>query len=307
MAAITVMLALMNLYLPLAGTVLMFVLPVPIVLMQLRYGMRFAVLTTVVSGALLTALAGPLEGLALFSSFSLLGLTYGFALRRDFSPSWAVLAGTVAATVTLGISLLMGFFIMGISPVDLANQSYEAMNQALLMYERWNLVTPEVKEQFLAVWELFRTRAHYILPATFLLGSTFSSFITYQFLRPILGRLGHRVEPLPPFITWQAPQGMVMLPVASVAMSMSASWHSSDAVMAVASNLYLFSTILFTVQGMSVAGFYADRYGLPKLLRMLVYPLILLNPLFQQVGLVAGMLDSLLDYRKLRESRPVRP
>ena len=227
MAAVTVLLALINMYVPFLGIVAIFVLPVPVVLVQLRYGMRQALLTAIVSGVLLAALVGPVEALLLFSFFGIIGLTFGHAFRRGLSPAWAVMAGTVAVSISWAISMLMTFLVLQLSPLDILDQMYEAMTGAFAMYEQWNLLSPAARAQLVAGWDLMRDHVYHILPASFAIGAAASSYLTFQLIRPVLGRLGHRLEPFPAFSQWKAPSYFILGLVVEVAFALTYPWHGS--------------------------------------------------------------------------------
>ncbi|MEW6523532.1 MAG: YybS family protein [Bacillota bacterium] len=300
MSAITVLLALINMYIPFMGLLVVFVLPVPVVLMQLRYGMRYAFLAAVVSGALLLALAGPVEALLLFSFFGIIGLTFGYAFRRGFSPTWAVLTGTVAVSASWAISMGMTFLVLGLSPLDMLNQVYEAMTQAFDLYERWNLVSAEVRTQMLAAWDLIRDNVYHIMPATFAMSATVSSYVTYQVIRPVLARLGHRLEPFPAFAEWRVPSYFVFGLLAELTLAMTYPWHGSETLVAVGSNAGMFARMAFVVMGISLATYLLRKYGVPKLVSAMAIWMMVFTPLLLQVAMLAGMFDALFDYRRSR-------
>jgi uncharacterized protein YybS (DUF2232 family) len=300
MAAVTVLLALINMYVPFLGIVAIFVLPVPVVLVQLRYGMRQALLTAIVSGILLAALVGPVEALLLFSFFGIIGLTFGHAFRRGLSPAWAVMAGTVAVSLSWAISMLMTFLVLNLSPIDMLNRMYDAMTAAFAMYEQWNLISPEARAQLVAAWELMRDQAYHILPASFAIGAAASSYLTYQLIRPVLGRLGHRLEPFPGFSQWKAPSYFILGLVVELAFALTYPRHGSEVLLAVGSNVGTIVRITFAVMGVSLASWLLQRWGVHKLVRTVAVWFLVFNPLLQQVAMLAGAFDAAVDYRRAK-------
>lgn len=298
MAAVTVLLALINMYVPFLGVVAIFVLPVPVVLVQLRFGMRQALLTAIVSGVLLVALVGPVEALLLFSFFGLIGLSFGYAFRRGFSPAWAFMAGTVAVSISWAISMLMTFLVLRLSPLDMMNQMYEAMTGAFALYERWNLVAPEARAQLLAAWDLMRDHVYHILPASFVIGAAASSYLTYQLIRPVLGRLGHRVEPFPAFSQWKAPSYFILGLVAELALAFTYPRHGSEVLRALGSNIGTIVRITFAVMGVSLTSWLLQRWGVHKLVRMVALGYLVFHPWLQQVAMLVGAFDAAVDYRR---------
>ena len=51
-------------------------------------------------------------------------------------------------------------------------------------------------------------------------------------------------------------------------------------------------------QGLAIVSFLFDRYKVSKLMRRLLYALILLNMFMAQLVAVTGLLDMFFDYRK---------
>ena len=65
LAAITVVMALIGVYVPLLGTVAVLMWPLPILVLIVRHGLRWGVMAVVVSGVLTAALVEPVVSLRL--------------------------------------------------------------------------------------------------------------------------------------------------------------------------------------------------------------------------------------------------
>ena len=65
-------------------------------------------------------------------------------------------------------------------------------------------------------------------------------------------------------------------------------------------NLLLVLGVLYFCQGVAVVSAWFNRLGLPRILRVIGYPLMFLNPLFFLI-ITLGVLDLWLDFRRLHQ------
>ncbi len=300
LAALTVVIAVAGFFIPMLGFVTAFVLPLPVVVMQLRHGLRAAVLAAVASGAVLVMLIGPVEGILLFSFYGIIGLTFGFAMRRDYQGVWAVLVGSGAVAVVTVISLTATFLIVGLSPVEFFRQSLGALEAAMEMYENWGVVQPDMARQMTAMIDDALANLQYIIPGSLLAASAIVSFLCYQVARSVLRRLGHIVRPVPPFSTWQAPDYLVFVPILGVLSVATQAFHGQEFLVVIGANLAWIGQLYFLIQGLSVMSFYLKRYQMPVIIQVLMGWIIVTTGFLLQVTVFAAMFDSLLDFRRLR-------
>ncbi|MBR8826856.1 MAG: DUF2232 domain-containing protein [Gomphosphaeria aponina SAG 52.96 = DSM 107014] len=88
---------LINYYFP-AGPILKLFFPLPIALINLRWGNRAAWMTTLVCGLLLSVLMGPPRSIVFLIPYGLMGLQLGFLWRRGASWLFSIFLGTVIGT-----------------------------------------------------------------------------------------------------------------------------------------------------------------------------------------------------------------
>jgi uncharacterized protein YybS (DUF2232 family) len=67
-------------------------------------------------------------------------------------------------------------------------------------------------------------------------------------------------------------------------------------------NLLMVVAVLYFCQGVAVVATWFHRLGLPRLLRMIGYPLLFLNPFFFLI-ITLGLLDLWLDFRRLHQPK----
>jgi len=69
-------------------------------------------------------------------------------------------------------------------------------------------------------------------------------------------------------------------------------------------NLLLVVAVIYFCQGVAVVATWFHRLGLPRVLRMIGYPLLFLHPFFFVI-ITLGLLDLWLDFRRLHQPKDV--
>ena len=105
-------------------------------------------------------------------------------------------------------------------------------------------------------------------------------------------------KPEPPLYQWAAPEWLIfpllgagfllLVPVAAVRFA--------------GLNLLLVLAVLYFSQGLAVVATWFHRLGLPRVLRMIGYPLMFLNPVFFVI-ITLGLMDLWLDFRRLHRPK----
>ena len=100
-------------YLPVGGPLFRLALPLPLALLQLRYGWRCAVEGVVVTTLLLLALMGPIRGAMVLFPNGLLALWLGWCWRRRLSWWLSLALGSLIATAGFLVRLAVLSLLVG--------------------------------------------------------------------------------------------------------------------------------------------------------------------------------------------------
>jgi uncharacterized protein YybS (DUF2232 family) len=139
----------------------------------------------------------------------------------------------------------------------------------------------------------------FIIPSILVLSSIAASLITVSAIHAVFQELGHRIEPLLPFGEWVVPAYLTIGFLSGIILSMPAMANKYTFLRYLGSNLWFFFSILYSIQGLSIIWWYADKYKLSKGPR---YLLILIAYMFQQVLLWLGLLDAVFDFRGIKRT-----
>ena len=156
MAAIAIVFALINMYVPFVGMFLNFIWPLPIILCGMRHGMRWSIMTLLVAGAIIAILISPLHSFTLVAVFGLLGVVLGECMRRRLPPLRLLAVGSVAAFLSLMISLLISILIMGINPLSMFFETFDkSLIDAVEFYQKQGMSEEEIEYDGGFGWGMF--------------------------------------------------------------------------------------------------------------------------------------------------------
>lgn len=140
LSALTVILALAAVYLPVVGVVASLVWAIPIIVLVVRHGLRWGVMAVLVSGVIMALLIEPTISLRMVLSFGPTGLMLGYAFRHGWSGAQAF--GTTLVASVAGKLLTFGllFLLTSVNPLnmqmDVMQQSFD---QTFAVYEQMGL------------------------------------------------------------------------------------------------------------------------------------------------------------------------
>jgi uncharacterized protein YybS (DUF2232 family) len=300
LSAITVLLSIASIYLPVLGILATFIWPVPIILLGIRHGIKTSILATIVSGLIVAMISEPLQAVTIIIGFGLTGIALGYAIRKDFSPGATMVIGTAASTVSKLLIIGISMIVLNINPIKLQMDILiESVDKAAEFYSSIGIDTERIKPIINAFHDMAKV-FHLIIPGMLLTASIADTFLNFTVARLVLKKLGHRVRNFPPFIYWQFPPYTVALFLAGIIMAMLYNYYPIEAFKTIGMNFAIFFPYVFILQGLSLLGFYLNKIKVSKILRSLIVFMVIMTPFFTQVIMWAGMLEILFNFRKLK-------
>ncbi len=298
LSAITVIMALIAVYLPVLGMAAALLWPLPVVVLVVRHGLRWGVMAAVVSAVIMAILIEPTLAARMLIAFAPVGLMLGFGYRRGWSAVRvfaAVLGTSIAAKI---LALLLVLALTNINPLDMqVDMLKDSFSTSADIYRSMN-----VDEAQLAVMEQDFDKSmqlvSLLMPLVVIMMGFLDAFVNFVVANRVLRRLGHRVPELVPFTEWRLPQAVLYLfGFALVGMY----WGGSREIpllYQISFNANMFAMFIGIVQGVSLLWYAADRWHLGKAVRFCVLAFILLNGILAQIVAFTGLFDMLFDYRR---------
>jgi uncharacterized protein YybS (DUF2232 family) len=285
---------------PLAYLLVGVLAPLPVLVAGWRSGELAALTVALAAAAVIFCLHPVLETVWQnlgFLNLLLMGVLLGILQCRGVAAPQAIML-TVAALTAGALLVFLGQAVyLGMAPHDLlAQKSAEVMDSVrkVLGDTVGGASGPLVPGVAPAQMEALLQR---LLPGLLVTNMALVAWLNVVLSRQMIFLLRWG-EADPPLYHWAAPEWLIfvllgagfllLVPVAG------AGFFGLNLLMVVA--------VLYFCQGVAVVATWFHRLGLPRLLRMIGYPLLFLNPFFFLI-ITLGLLDLWLDFRRLHQPK----
>ncbi len=299
LSAITIIISLFALYVPILGVFASLIWPVPIIILGIRHGIKTSVMATVVAGIVVTMFEGPAQAIIVVLGFGLIGICMGWAIRKKYAPFQVLAISGVASLISKIVLILVSLYIIGINPISqeisIMRESLSAINN---LYSGMG-VNPDTVRSVTDNFNKMIDMIAVAVPAILVLASIFDAFLNYMLTKVILSRLGQQIAGLTPFWLWKLPSYTVFLFLLGMLMTMMETYWPVGVLKTVGFNLQMVFFFTFLVEGFSLITYYMGKYNVSKVLRVIIVFLIFFNPVISQIISWAGMFDILFNFRKL--------
>lgn len=298
LVAITVILGLVTVYVPLFGMFVEFFCAVPAAVLTARQGAGKGLTALVVTFMLLMMLIGPMLAIRLVLSFGICGVALGWCVRKKFGAVRIFLTTLTVASAAQILSLALLLAIMDVNFIEMQLEVVrESFAESFNMYETMGVDKAQIAAAKEQVEPALQTMA-VLMPTLVMLSALINALAVWFTSKWIFPKLQLQLPTFPPFAQWKFPA--IFLYTAAfgaigIYWGFTRGWTQ---IYEVALNLTVISMLMGLVQGLSLMSYVFDHYNVSKFLRRLVYVIVLLNMFFMQLVAITGLVDMLLDYRK---------
>ncbi|WP_101912422.1 DUF2232 domain-containing protein [Megasphaera vaginalis (ex Bordigoni et al. 2020)] len=300
LAVIMVFLGVLGYVSPLFALIGYFVFPVPMIIVFLKFGAKWAALFALAAGLLLALFISPLFALIMFLSFGIMGTAIGCGLRRQW-PLGRLIALAAGALLVLTVLLsLLTYAVNGVNVIAVTTDAWrQTFDLALASYSSRGLSPEEalaLQEQVDAIKETSAV----LLPAAAVVSMFILAYVYIKAAVIILQRLHLPVRPLLPIRYWEIPRIMVYLYVLAQVMRYWGSTRSVEWLNLTGVGLSLVSFFFISIEGIAFFLFLAERkFHLKSTGQgMILAAYCLFLPLLQNAAFIGGIVEMLLQYRK---------
>lgn len=298
LAAITVVLALAAVYLPVVGMIAALIWALPIVILVVRHGWRWGIMAVFVAGIIMALVIEPMVSLRMVLSFAPTGLILGLGFRKAWSGAktfglalLASLAGKISALALL-------FAVTAINPLtSQMDVLKEAFTTSLEVYADMGVDAATLQQSQAEITQAMSMLA-LLLPLVVMMMGLVDTVIGYMVSSRVLRRLGHSVREFPPFGEWRLPKFFLYLfGFALVGLYWGGTRHI-DLLYQAALNANMLAIFAGLVQGLALAHCIMRHFKLNVLVRTIIYIMIVMNGFLAQLVAMTGLIDMIFDYRR---------
>ncbi|MCB2192625.1 MAG: YybS family protein [Deltaproteobacteria bacterium] len=288
--------------LPLAGSVITFASPLPLLLAygagSRRVG-RKALILAAIAALVLSQVAGPPGGSYYLIYFLVMAGALGELWTMGLPARWSVATAAALAMAASAVVLLAGSFAYDVGPWQLWKAQWQAeMSMVMQMYRSMDLepeTLRQLEEGLRAVGLVILKMAPGILAAVSLL----VAWLNLLAARRISRRMGAE-QTGSPMNLYRTPERLVWLLIAGGGlMALADGW-----LFWLGANLVLVMGVLYFFQGLAVVDFWLRRKNAPPLLRAAVYLMVALEIYVAAILAATGLFDMWLNLRRLGQAEP---
>ncbi len=276
--------------LPVVGMVLIFLTPVPLVILEMRHDLRIGFLALTVGALLALLVEGPLSAISYSLGFAMLGLALGriIELRRTAVEilGWGSL---VSLACKLILAVIM-FYVTGLNPMNLDMTGMQKVMDLALKLPGGTENAESVKTMMETTMKIVPL----VVPAVFILVSVVDCTICYLISSRVIKRLSHEELPsLPPFVQWRFPLSVLWAFLVALGCLVIGSRDPERFAFLtrIGLNLQILVQYLFILQGMSLVAWWMENMGLSKGLRIPVLVVLFIFPLMSTMTTYVGIID----------------
>ncbi|MBG9838152.1 MULTISPECIES: YybS family protein [Bacillus] len=286
--AIYAMLLLVSMYVPILGTVVTFALPLPFILLTIRYKLSsaFVIFT---AALFITVIVSQPMNLVKTTMFGLIGIVLGYMYKKQKKPVEILMAGTLAYLI--GIMLIYVASIKFFN-IDLMKQMQNMFNESMRQSEKIVTaagmpISKEQKELFAQFNDVLQT----LFPSLLVMVSVCFSWITVMISGSVLRKLKHDVIPWPKFKDIQLPKSIVWYYVIFILLSTFIKVEPTSYLHMVFSNLYVIFALLLVLQGLTFIAFLAHSKGFTKGVPIISFIVCMFIPMLFPLVTILGIID----------------
>ena len=298
LVAITVLIGLVTVYVPILGMFAEFFCAVPLAVLSARQGAGKGLTALVVTFILLSMLISPILATRLALSFGICGVALGWCVRKNFGAVKIFLLTLIVASAAQVLTLGLLVVVMDINLIETQIEMVrESFNESFAMYESLGVEKARIDEAKSQVEPTLRVMT-FLIPTLIMLSALINTLAVWFTAKWIFPKLQLKLPSMPPFAEWKFPSFFCYTAIIGglgMYWGFTRGWPE---IYEIALNLLIVSAIVGLVQGFSLLSAIFDRYKISKIMRRIIYVLLILNMFFVQLVAITGLVDMFFDYRK---------
>lgn len=280
------------LFIPLIGSLFLFILPVPFVIYVTRHTLKKGLLMLTVA-LFITYMVGSIATLPITLMFGTTGLIMGYIYSLKKGAYAILLSGSlgfIANFVLLFIVTNVFFHINFIE--DTKKMMYQSMETAEKMVTSLGQPT----DQFEMMYQ-FIEMISYIVPSAMVITSIVLAFVTQFFANQILKRFKYEIKSFPPIRKWSFPKSLLWYYLIVTIIFMTGP-EQGTILFTIIINLFIVLEIIMTIQGFSFIFFYFHINKKPLTIPVVIVILSLFMTFLLSIIRILGIIDLGFNLRK---------
>ncbi|MEY8000748.1 YybS family protein [Clostridium sp. Mt-5] len=302
--ALTVVIMLISIYVPVFSIFANFILPVPITVLYIKQNYKVTLISIIASGILISMLYNPIAALSLIVSIGLTGMTLGYCIKNKKEFGTTIILLSISMAVGMIFYLVVYVMLMSKGGLygfvnNMVETFKQSMNLSKSMYEKAGVSSSQLASVENMVKVFTPEYIMKLIPAGIIIVSFILSYLNYIITRAILIKLKYEVNEIKPFNQWYmntrlGTLGGLMLVIGIL---LNRKNMAIGQYMITSSELIL--QLIFFIDGLALITYYLmKKFKMSKKITAIVIVLTALSSL-SLFYVLAGFIDMIFDFRKL--------
>lgn len=283
--------------------VLMFLYPVLFIIMGVRLGINYAIISLFISTLSIGLMVDIISGVCLFIAFAPLSIAIIYTIKNRKKATEVLFISTLvflaSVLVVIGIMRVMA----DISIIDMMKESFsEILNSQLEMLKELELPNYQILKAKYEIKDKFSLLLA-ILPSIVMIFCLVTAYLNYLIASLSLRKLGYAVVFIPRFSRFRLPKNVLFGIATMFLVTFLLKYLNFFNFDTVFVNLVMLATFVFFIQGLSVLDYKLIQRKARTFTRIFIFLIIVLfvSVLGNPVA-IFGFLDVIFDFRKFRHS-----
>ncbi len=270
----------------------------PLTIITARHDLRYGVLGTLISSAILCLFLTPVTIIPVTVNSAPLALTLGYGFKHNWSAIKIFATSFLASVIGITLFIILTFYMTGI---NLFIDQIESTRLSMSKISTWLSSMGITSEAMIDSEKQIENALHilsFTLPTMFICYALMVSIINYIAGSYILKRIYKiYVNSLPSFTQWYFPREFVYIYAFALLGRYWGGTYNISLLYQISLNAYLFANIIGLVQGLSVIRFFYKEKNWPAAIWVFIIIMIFVNPVIAQIIAFAGFFDMIFNYR----------
>lgn len=292
-AAIFALIAFLTVVLPILGSILLWILPVPFIVYTVRNGWKAGLMLWVVASFVSFIIGGVVLILSAII-FGSSGIVVGELYRRKKSAFTVLFGGSLAYICNLILYFILSIVVLDLHPIKVIQ---ELMRDSVQTAESMLLAIGQDPGKQLEPLIDFIDRLMFLAPSLIITTGIFFALFVQVIAYAVLKRIGEKVARFKPFREWAFPKSFLWYYlVTSIFILMGL--EEGTALYMVMWNLFPLLEIAMTIQGLAVVMFYCHAKGFNKSIPIGIIIVTLIAPFLLYIYRILGIIDLGFELRR---------
>lgn len=297
-AAIFAVIAFTTVILPILGSVLIWILPLPFIVYTARNGWKPGILLFIAATFVSFIIGGPL---LIFSAlfFGSGGLVVGELYKRKKSAFIILLGGSLAYITNLILYFVLSILILDLNPIKVTQ---DLMRESVGTAEAMLVAIGQDPTVQMAQLMDFVDRLVYLAPSLIISTGIFYALLIQLISIAVLKRIGQNINNFQPFREWSFPKAFLWYYLVTSILIL-IGLEEGTTLYIVAWNLFPILEIIMTIQGLAVVFYYCYVKEFNKSVPIIILIITFFAPFLLYIYRILGIIDLGFELRKRIKTR----